>query len=255
MVQERPRDLQAWFRRQYESFGPHFRIESGNPEYGFCGGTTAALISELNGKSQFVGFTEDGKYHMLVDENITIAGDLNNDNAGPSVNIIGKGGDVTITAMRDGSVRIYGKTVQIDADSDINIKSCGNMNLKANSIFFDTNVINTNALKTDTFYLRNITFGQKAFSGLPINVDNISSIAGNGLSTLSDKLKEADLGSKLEDMSGNLSEQLGNIDTDAISGQLSDVASNIDTGAIQGQLGNVGKSLGQMNIPGLGGLG
>ena len=159
MVQERPRDLQAWFRRQYDSFGPHFRIESGNPEYGFCGGTTAAFISELNGKSQFVGFTEDGKYHMLVDENITIAGDLNNDNAGPSVNIIGKGGDVTITAMRDGSVRIYGKTVQIDADSDINIKSCGNMNLKANSIFFDTNVINTNALKTDTFYLRNITYG------------------------------------------------------------------------------------------------
>ena len=251
MVQERPRDLQKWFQRQFESFGPHCRFDTGNPEYGFCGGTTAALISELNGKSQFVGLTEDGKYHMLVDENITIAGDLNNDNAGPSVNIIGKGGDVTITAMRDGSVRIYGKTVQIDADSDINIKSCGNMNLKANSIFFDTNVINTNALKTDTFYLRNITFGQKAFSGLPINVDNISSIAGNGLSTLSDKLKEADLGSKLEDMSGNLSEQLGNIDTGAISDQLS----NIDTGAIQGQLGNVGKSLGQMNIPGLGGLG
>ena len=175
MVQERPRDLQAWFLRQFESYGKHCRFESGNPEYGFCGGTTSALISELNGKSQFVGLTEDGKYHMLVDENITIAGDLNNDNAGPSVNIIGKGGDVTITAMRDGSVRIYGKTVQIDADSDINIKSCGNMNLKANSIFFDTNVINTNALKTDTFYLRNCTFGQKAFSGLPINVDNIAS--------------------------------------------------------------------------------
>lgn len=246
MVQERPRDLQAWFRRQYESFGPHFRIESGNPEYGFCGGTTAAFISELNGKSQFVGFTEDGKYHMLVDENITIAGDLNNDNAGPSVNIIGKGGDVTITAMRDGSVRIYGKTVQIDADSDINIKSCGNMNLKANSIFFDTNVINTNALKTDTFYLRNITFGQKSFSGLPINVDNIASISGNGLSTLSDKLKESNITDKLESMSGNLTEQLGGV---------TEQLSSIDTSAIQGQLGNVGKSLGQMNIPGLGGLG
>ena len=246
MVQERPRDLQAWFRRQYESFGPHFRIESGNPEYGFCGGTTAAFISELNGKSQFVGFTEDGKYHMLVDENITIAGDLNNDNAGPSVNIIGKGGDVTITAMRDGSVRIYGKTVQIDADSDINIKSCGNMNLKANSIFFDTNVINTNALKTDTFYLRNITFGQKSFSGLPINVDNIASISGNGLSTLSDKLKESNIAGKLESMSGNLTEQLGGV---------TEQLSSIDTSAIQGQLGNVGKSLGQMNIPGLGGLG
>lgn len=246
MVQERPRDLQAWFRRQYESFGPHFRIESGNPEYGFCGGTTAAFISELNGKSQFVGFTEDGKYHMLVDENITIAGDLNNDNAGPSVNIIGKGGDVTITAMRDGSVRIYGKTVQIDADSDINIKSCGNMNLKANSIFFDTNVINTNALKTDTFYLRNITFGQKSFSGLPINVDNIAAISGNGLSTLSDKLKESNITDKLESMSGNLTEQLGGV---------TEQLSSIDTSAIQGQLGNVGKSLGQMNIPGLGGLG
>ena len=47
-------------------------------------------------------------------------------------------------------------------------------------------------------------------------------------------------------MSGNLTEQLGGV---------TEQLSSIDTSAIQGQLGNVGKSLGQMNIPGLGGLG
>ena len=86
----------------------------------------------------------------------------------------------------------------------------------------------------------------ESFSGLPINVDNIASISGNGLSTLSDKLKESNITDKLESMSGNLTEQLGGV---------TEQLSSIDTSAIQGQLGNVGKSLGQMNIPGLGGLG
>ena len=78
------------------------------------------------------------------------------------------------------------------------------------------------------------------------------------MTSLTDKLKEADIASKLEDMTGGLTDQLSdvasNIDTGAISEQLGNVASNIDTGAITSSLGNVGQSMGQLSIPGLGGF-
>ncbi len=41
---ERPQDLQNWAARDQESFGPHFRIDTNNPEYGFGGGTIYALL-------------------------------------------------------------------------------------------------------------------------------------------------------------------------------------------------------------------
>ena len=41
---ERPADKQNWQQRQYDSFGPHFRIESGNPEMGENGSVVYNLI-------------------------------------------------------------------------------------------------------------------------------------------------------------------------------------------------------------------
>ena len=57
---ERPQDLQNWAARDQESFGPHFRIDTNNPEYGFGGGTIYALIAEKigSGKASIV-YVED----------------------------------------------------------------------------------------------------------------------------------------------------------------------------------------------------
>ena len=64
---ERSQDLQNWAGRDYESFGPHFRIDTGNPEYGYGGGTIYALIAEKNGQSSYVGMTENGHYNIFND--------------------------------------------------------------------------------------------------------------------------------------------------------------------------------------------
>ena len=41
---ERPEDQQNWQLRQYDSFGPHFRIDTGNPQMGLNGTVVYDLI-------------------------------------------------------------------------------------------------------------------------------------------------------------------------------------------------------------------
>ena len=44
----RPEDLQNWALRDNISLGPHCRIDTCNPEYGYGGGTVFAVITEKN---------------------------------------------------------------------------------------------------------------------------------------------------------------------------------------------------------------
>jgi len=259
MVQERPNQNVGptnWIKRNFESFGAHFRIDTSNPEYGFCGGTASTILSELNGKSTSITQTEDGQYHILVDETVTMAGGMTKNNAKPSVVIVGREGDVTITATGDGSVKIQAKRIVMNCTENMDLTTCKALNLKGNHIMLDAPSINTSAQNPGKFVLRD-SFAQTAYKGLPFDPSNVASITGpltNSMTSLADKLKEADIASKLEDMTGGLTDQLSNIDTGAISSQLGDVASNIDTGAITSSLGNVGQSMGQLSIPGLGGI-
>ena len=259
MVQERPNQNAGptnWIKRNFESFGAHFRIDTSNPEYGFCGGTSSTIITELNSKSSSISQTEDGQYHILVDETVTLAGGMNKNNAKPSVVIVGKEGDVTITATGDGVVKIEAKRIVMNCTENMDLTTCKALNLKANHIMLDAPSIDTVAQKPGKFVLRD-SFAQTAYKSLPFDPNKVESITAsltNSMTSLSDKLKEADIASKLEDMTGGLTDQLSNIDTGAISSQLGNVASNIDTGAITSSLGNVGQSMGQLSIPGLGGF-
>ena len=228
---ERPQDLQNWASRDQESFGPHFRIDTNNPEYGFGGGTIYALIAEKNKQSSYLGMTEDGQYNLMNDDCITITGGVTK-NGGACVNIVGKNGDVTITAMRNGDVKIKGKNIIVDADDSLRLESKKNVVIKgSNSIFLDTPTLNTNAL-TGNLAPRDVTFGGLVFRGSKVGGGLLdSAFTGGKLDSLTDKLKAQapDLKDKMKDIAGN-------IDTGAISDQLS----SIDTSGLSNALGNFG---------------
>ena len=42
-----PAENQNWQKRQYDSFGPHFRIETANPELGACGNIAYNLRTRI----------------------------------------------------------------------------------------------------------------------------------------------------------------------------------------------------------------
>ena len=230
-MSERSQDLQNWAARDQESYGPHFRIDTGNPEYGFGGGTIYSFIAEKNKQSSYLGMTEDGQYNLMNDECISITGGVTK-NGGACVNIIGKNGDVTITAMRNGDVKIKGKNIIVDADDSLKLESKKNVVIKgSNSIFLDTPTLNTNAMNGN-LAPRDVTFGGLVFRGSKVGSGVINkAFTGGSLGSISDKLK-----AQAPSIKDKMSDIAGNIDTGAISDQLS----SIDTSGLSNALSNFG---------------
>ena len=233
----RPEDLQNWSLWDFDE-NPVFKFQTGNPTYGYGGGTVFSQQMEQNNQTAHVGMTEDGQYNMFVDDTLTISGG-NTKEGGVCVNIVGKNGDVTITAERNGDVKIKGKNILIDADENLNISSKKNVTISGkSSIFFDTPNLATNAM-TGNLAPRDVTFGGLTFRGTKVGGNAISdAFTGGKLDSLADTLK-----SQAPDLKDKMKDIAGNIDTDAISGQLSGVTdqlSSIDTSGLSNALSNFG---------------
>ena len=130
-----------WQNREYESFGPHFRIDTGNPQTGYNGTVVYDLLgSGSDGNSSSVGMTNGGLYHIYNDQCIERVGGQRVDGGGVCVNIVGSSADVTITAMSSGDVKVTGRNIILDADKNVEIKAGGDFRVNAsNSINMSSN--------------------------------------------------------------------------------------------------------------------
>tara|TARA_B100000945_G_scaffold76923_1_gene59341 strand:- start:124 stop:843 length:720 start_codon:yes stop_codon:yes gene_type:complete len=233
----RPEDLQNWSLWDFDE-KPNFKFQTGNPTYGYGGGTVFSQQMEQNNQTGYWGMTEDGQMNLFNDDTITISGG-NTKEGGDCINIVGANGSVNITAMENGDIKIKGTNIIIDADQNINIMSKKNVTISGkSSIFFDTPNLATNAM-TGNLAPRDVTFGGLVFRGTKVGGNAISdAFTGGKLDSLTDQLKEQapTLKDKMKDISGN-------IDTGAISDQLSGVTdqlSSIDTSGLSNALGNFG---------------
>ena len=222
----RPEDLQNWTLWDFDE-NPVFKFQTGNPTYGYGGGTLFSQQMEGNDQTAAITLTEDGQLNFFNDETITITGGIKK-TSGECVNIVGKNGGVTITAMKNGTIKIKGRNIQIDADENINIESKKNVRIHGkSSIFFDTPNLATNAL-TGNLAPRDVTLGGIAFRGTKVGQGAISNaFTGGQLESLT---------SSLQAQAPALKDIAGNIDTGAISDQLS----SIDTSGLSNALSNFG---------------
>ena len=226
----RPEDLQNWSLWDFDE-NPVFKFQTGNPTYGYGGGTVFSQQMEQNDQTAAITLTEDGQLNFFNDDTITITGGITKTSC-ECVNIVGANGGVTITAMKNGTVKIKGRNIQIDADENINIESKKNVRIHGkSSIFFDTPNLATNAL-TGNLAPRNVTLGGIAFRGTKVGQGAISdAFTGGQLESLASSLQ-----SQAPALQNQLKDIAGNIDTDAISDQLS----SIDTSGLSNALSNFG---------------
>ena len=112
-------------RRQFQSFGTNFRIDSGNPNVGFNGSSVYDLYGNTDsGDVSLMGMCQGGIYHFYNDRTIEIIGGQNNGRGSVDVCITGMKGSVVISAMENGDVRVSGKDIIFDAKKNIKFK-CG----------------------------------------------------------------------------------------------------------------------------------
>ena len=145
-----PAENQNWQKRQYDSFGPHFRIETANPELGIAGNIAYNLYGYSDSKDvSNLGMMGDGQFQIFADQCITIAGGANVDGGGLCINIVGTKGDVAISAEGSGDVRIKGRNIFLDAEENIELTTGGKVDIDSAELIATTqNTTRINARKT-----------------------------------------------------------------------------------------------------------
>ena len=219
----RPEELQNWSLWDFDE-KPNFKFTTGNPTYGFGGGTVFSQQMEQNNQTGHWGMTEDGQMNLFNDATITISGG-NEMEGGECVNIVGANGSVSITAMNNGDIKIKGTNIIIDADQNINISSNKSVTISGkSSIFFDTPNLATNAL-TGNLAPRDVTFGGLVFRGTKVGQGAISNaFTGGKLESITDNLKK-----ELPSIKDKMSDIAGDIDTDALQSGLQDASSSLQS--------------------------
>ena len=141
---------QNWQKRQYDSYGPHFRIETAHPELGVCGNIAYNLYGYADsGDTSNLGLKGNGQFDIFADQCITIDGGAKVEGGGVCVNIIGSRGDIAITAMDNGDVRIKGRNIIIDADENIEMLAGGKVSIDSAEIeAVNQNTTRINAKRT-----------------------------------------------------------------------------------------------------------
>lgn len=183
---ERPN--QNWEARDIWSLGPKFRIDINNPQMG-CNGTNVYAMYSTNDNKDvcLTGFTEGGKYRIYNDRDIEIIAGNKDNSDGVDIVIAGMSGDVTITAMRNGSVRIKGKNIMLDADEDIDFKAGRNITASSGSgrILLKGNKVDADGLTGNLIDKVTGTFGTRVFEGSFVGGDIVKTAFKLGTTLIS----------------------------------------------------------------------
>ena len=166
-----------WEERSYWKLGPAFGLDVKNPQLGLDGPDVYTLYGVTGDKDICIlGLTNgSGMFKICNDRSIQIIAGQNNSGGGVDIVITGKNGDVTITAERNGNVRIRGKNIILDADENINLTAGRNVNIKAGSrVVTQSNQADCIA-KTGNLAPKGTSSGEKIFpAGSPCGDDDVA---------------------------------------------------------------------------------
>lgn len=170
--------------RDYISIGPKFRITTNDPLMGVDGTSVYHMYAYTDDNDVHLQtFTETGAYKILNDKGIEIVAGNTGSEGNVDICLTGMGGDICITAMSNGTVKIKGKTVMIEAVEDLDLKAGRNINLVTGSgrIIQKANKIDQVALTGNAIL---DTFGKRAFALSPVGNEYITDVFVGGLNVI-----------------------------------------------------------------------
>jgi hypothetical protein len=167
--------------RDFISIGPNFRITTNDPTMGADSSSVYNIYSYTKDNDVHLeSFNESGAYKIMNDKGIEIVAGKKGSNGNVDICITGMGGDINITAMKDGTVKIKAKTVMIESLEDLDLKAGRNVNITSGSgrILMKANKIDQVAL-TGNAILN--TFGKRAFALSPVGAEYIDDVFLGGI--------------------------------------------------------------------------
>lgn len=177
-----------WEARDILSIGPKYRMDISNPQMGCNGADTYNSYAVNDSKDVTVSaLSEGGLYRIHNDRTIEIVGGNKNEGNGVDIVITGKNGDVTITAEKNGRIRIKGQNIMIEADEDLDIKAGRNINLDSGSgrILLKGNKIDANGLTGNVIEAVGGGFGVSVFANSFVGGDIVGKAFSMGTALIS----------------------------------------------------------------------
>ncbi len=123
---------QNWEARDIDSRGSKFRIDVNNPQEGTDGPNAYIMYGVTENKDrQFSALSESGTYRLHNEKSMEIVAGSKNSRSDQTIKLTSANGDITITVLENGQVKIRGTSVVIQADDDVNISAGRNVTIKA----------------------------------------------------------------------------------------------------------------------------
>jgi len=123
---------QNWEARDIDSRGSKFRIDVNNPQEGTDGPNAYIMYGVTENKDrQFSALSESGTYRLHNEKSMEIVAGSKNSKSDQTIKLESASGDITITVLENGQVKIRGTSITLQADEDINLSAGRNVTIKA----------------------------------------------------------------------------------------------------------------------------
>ncbi len=157
----KPEKNKNWQLRQYDNFGPHFRIDTGNPQVGEDGATVWGFYGEDPDTKARCSLRQSstGAFHIFNDGYIEIEGGQGAEGSaankeGASVDVLisagSDKGQIALKVKPDGTITIDGgkhivmtaKDIDIEAGENVNINAGNKIEFSATTLTYSSKCIN-----------------------------------------------------------------------------------------------------------------
>lgn len=186
---ERPTKNEDIWGRQYISFNPNFRIDTANPQMGLSGTDVYKIYGTTDdGIQSSISLSSGGLFSIKNDNSFEIIAGQKNQGKSVDIIIVGKNGDIALTAEKTGMVRIKANNIVLDANEDITLKAGRNIVEQAGSgrILQKANKIDVEGLTGNVIANLGLSFGMNVFSGSFVGADILKNAFGLAVNTVID---------------------------------------------------------------------
>ena len=160
--------------RSYDSYGPNYSFSISDSQMNGDGPSIAGFYAYTKNKDVDLKlFSESGIFHQHNDKCIEMITGTKNSAKDVSFVLATVNGDITITCMNNGNVKIKGQNIMIQADEDIDLKAGRNCNIvsKNGKINLDGQSVDVNGLTGNMVEMTVGSWLQRVTDGSYVGLD------------------------------------------------------------------------------------
>jgi len=175
-MSERPN--QNWEARDYTKWGYKYGLDINNPQMNGSGSAVYQWYGYTDDKDVNLSlFSESGMHSLHNDRSIELVAGAKNSVGEVDIVIAGAKGDITLTCMENGVIRIKGANIMLQSDEDIDFLAGRNISFKGKNggIKLDAQSVEANGLSGNVIEQTVGSWVQRVFDGSFVGPDDLIS--------------------------------------------------------------------------------